>query len=164
MQGDASAVLLSLVPALICHICHLHSSNALPDASICATFQDGNTDRVTPSLLTAALCTSCSAIGNSLGLRPHDISARALRASRDMASLWTGVDPLIIRMVGHWKSWAMVCYLHQTATTACDLATWMLKSGNFAIATCPALPADAATLVTPLHVDKRDHQFLVNAF
>ena len=81
-----------------------------------------------------------------------------------MASLQAGVDPLIIWMVCHWKSWAMTHYLHQTATAFHNLAARMLTSGNFAITTHPTLPADAATLVSPLHVDERDHQFLVNAF
>jgi len=87
MQGDTSSVLLSPVRALIHHIRHLCSVNALADTSVCTAFVDGIPTRVTPSLLTAALCASCSAIGNSLGLRPRDISARALRAGGAMALL-----------------------------------------------------------------------------
>ena len=75
MQGDASSVLLSLVSASICRIRHLHSVNAPADTPVCTAFVDGVPTRVTPSLLTAALCTSCSAIGNSLGLCPRDIGA-----------------------------------------------------------------------------------------
>ena len=41
-------------------------------------------------------------------------------------------------------------------------AAWMLTSSNFAINTHPTLPANAATLVAPLHVDEMDHQLLVN--
>ena len=99
-QGDAFSVLLSPVRALIRRIRHLRSVCAPADTPICTAFVDGIPTHVTSSLLTAALCTSCSAIGNSLGLRPHDISARALRAGGAMASLRAGVNPLVIRMVG----------------------------------------------------------------
>ena len=75
MQGDASSVLLSPVRALICRIRHLRSVNAPADTPVCTAFVDGIPTRVTPSLLTAALRASCSAIGNSLGLCPRDISA-----------------------------------------------------------------------------------------
>ena len=70
MQGDASSALLSPVCTLICCICHLRSVNALADTPICTAFVDSIPTCVTPSLLTAALCTSCSAIGNSLGCTP----------------------------------------------------------------------------------------------
>ena len=80
-----------------------------------------------------------------------------------MALLQAGVDPLVIWMVGRWKSWAMTCYLHQTATSASDFAARMLASGIFTITTHPTLPADAATLVTPLLAEEKDYQLLVNA-
>ena len=80
-----------------------------------------------------------------------------------MASLQAGIDFLVIRMVGRWKSWAMTCYLRQTATSARDLAARMLVSGNFAITTHPTLPADTATIVAPLLTEESDHQLLVNA-
>ena len=66
-------------------------------------------------------------------------------------------------MVGRWKSWAMMRYLHRTATSASDFAARMLVSGNFAITTHPTLPDNAVTLVAPLLVDERDHKLLVSA-
>ena len=66
-------------------------------------------------------------------------------------------------MVGRWKSWAMTRYFHQTATSARDLAAQMLISGNFTITTHPTLPADAATVVSPLLIEESDYQLLVNA-
>ena len=65
-------------------------------------------------------------------------------------------------MVGRWKSWAMMRYLHQTATSASDFAARMLISGNFTITTHPTLPADAVTVVTPLLIEESDYQLLVN--
>ena len=54
-------------------------------------------------------------------------------------------------------------HLHQTATSASDLAARMLVSSNFAITTHLALPADTATVVAPLLIEESDHQLLVNA-
>jgi len=162
-QGDTSSALLSPVKALIRRVRHLRSINATADTPIYTVVHNGRTDRVTPTRLTAALRSSCYAIGNSLGLRPRDISARALRAGGAMALLRADVDPLIIRMVGRWKSWAMIRYLHRTATATHDFAARMLTSGNFTITTHPTLPADAVNLIAPLHVDETDHQLLVNA-
>ena len=80
-----------------------------------------------------------------------------------MALLRADVDPLVIWMVGRWKSWAMMRYLHQTATSASDFAARMLISGNFTITTYPTPPADTVTIVAPLLTDESDHQHLVNA-
>ena len=80
-----------------------------------------------------------------------------------MALLRAGVDPLVIRMVGRWKSWAMTHYLHRTATSTNDFAAQMLASGHFAITTHPALPANTATIVAPLLTEESDCQLLVNA-
>ena len=80
-----------------------------------------------------------------------------------MASLRAGVDPLVIRMVGRWKSWAMMRYLYRTATSTNDFAAQMLASGHFTITTHPTLPANTATIVAPLLTDKSDYQLLVNA-
>ena len=80
-----------------------------------------------------------------------------------MALLRAGVNPLVIQMVGSWKSWAMTRCLHRTATSANDFAAQMLASGHFAITTHPTLPADTATIVAPLLTDESDYQRLVNA-
>ena len=86
-----------------------------------------------------------------------------MRAGGAMALLQAGVNPLVIRMVGRWKSWAMMRYLHQTAKSASDFAARMLASGNFTITTHPALPADTATVVAPLLTEESDYQLLVTA-
>ena len=57
----------------------------------------------------------------------------------------------------------MMRYLHQTATSAHDLAAQMLISGNFAITTHSTLPADTATVVAPLLIEESDYLLLVNA-
>ena len=80
-----------------------------------------------------------------------------------MAWLRADVNPLVIWMVGRWKSWAMTRHLHHTATSASDFAAQMLVSGNFTITTHSALPANTTTVVTPLLIEENDYQLLVNA-
>ena len=79
-----------------------------------------------------------------------------------MASLQAGVNPLVIWMVGGWKSWAMMHCLHRTATSDSDFAAQMLISSNFTITTHLTLPANTATVVTPLLTEESDYQLRVN--
>ena len=54
--------------------------------------------------ITAALRSSCTAIGDTVGLKPGDISARALRAGGAMALLLGKVDYATIQLIGCWWS------------------------------------------------------------
>ena len=83
-----------------------------------ASYHDGNEWRTVKSAdFTHELRTSIAAIGPSVGLQPHEVSARSLRASGAMALLLAGVDTDIIRIIGRWRSNAMLRYLHVTART-----------------------------------------------
>ncbi len=93
------------------------------------------------------LRSSCSVLGESIGIRPADTSARALRAGGAMALLRARVDPTVIQMVGRWKSWTMIRYLHKSATVTTDLAARMMIGGNYALTNHATLPADAITLL-----------------
>ena len=59
-----------------------------------------------------------------------------------MALLRSRVDPTVIRMVGRWKSWAMILYLHKSATETNDLAARMVIGGNYSLTTHAVLPQD----------------------
>jgi hypothetical protein len=72
--------------------------------------------------VTDILRSSCKQIGASLGIKPEDISARALRAGGMMALVHAGIDPYLIRLYGRWKSWAMLEYLRRSATDTSDFA------------------------------------------
>lgn len=70
--------------------------------------------------------------GRDYGLRPNDIEARSLRASGAMALLCARVDPDVIRLVGRWRSDAMLRYLHvQAAPVMSPLAGQMFQGGDF---------------------------------
>jgi hypothetical protein len=91
--------------------------------------------------------TSCSVLGASIGIRPADRSARAPRAGGAMALLRARVDPTVIQMVGRWKSWTMIRYLHKSATVTTDLAARMMIGGNFSLTNHATHPPDAITLL-----------------
>ena len=67
-----------------------------------------------------------------------------------MALLRANVDPIIIHMIGNWKSWVMIQYLHCTATSTSHLALHMLEGGHYTIQEHAFILDDAATLVVPL--------------
>jgi hypothetical protein len=85
---------------------------------------------------------SCKEIGESLGILYKDISARALRAGGAMALVRARVDSSLIRMMGRWKSWAMLEYLHRSATDTTSYAERMLDGGRYAISCHSILPDD----------------------
>ena len=62
-----------------------------------------------------------------------------------MALLGAKVDPTEIRVVGRWRSWAMIRYLHRTALDTSDYATRMLQAGQFTIQEHSILPADVVS-------------------
>jgi hypothetical protein len=104
---------------------------------------------VTASHLTAALRSSCFEIGPRLGIHPQDISARALRAGGATALLRSGFSPLDARLMGRWKSWAMIEYLHNSVLDTSAYASKMLAHGDFVIPPHQKLPSDVLAMVQP---------------
>eukprot|EP00957_Ditylum_brightwellii_P115456 8806215-Ditylum_brightwellii.AAC.1 len=65
--------------------------------------------------ITTLLRKGASHIGADIGLKPTEISARALRAGGAMALLLGNIDSDTIRLIGRWHSNEMLRYLHTTA-------------------------------------------------
>ncbi len=82
-----------------------------------------------------ALRTRCKVLGPALNIQPDEISARAVRAGGAMSLLRAKIDPLHIRLLGRWKSWTMIRYLHRSATDTVGFAAAMLVGGHFTIST-----------------------------
>jgi len=147
-QGRTLDPLLCPVTAIMHRILHLRAHNTPPSTPVFCAFTPTSMVRVQSKHLTHLLRLSCQHLGPSLGFTPPDISARALRAGGAMALLRAKVDPVRIRLIGRWKSWTMIRYLHTTATSTHDLAAKMLHHGSFTITTHQFLPSDVANLVT----------------
>lgn len=142
-HGDTPDPTLSPLKAILCRVLHLRKHKAPPMTPLFTIFQpNGSSPFVTACLLTTALRASCKILGPSLGIKGSDISARALRAGGCMALMRAGVDASIARLIGRWKSWAMIEYLRYSSLDTSSYAGLMLKHGHFTIPTHQHLPAD----------------------
>jgi len=54
------------------------------------------------------------------------------------------------RLMGRWKSWTMLQYLHKSALDTSTYASRMLTGGNFVIPKHQFLPADALSILGPI--------------
>jgi hypothetical protein len=111
-SGDATACPLRV----ICQrVLYLRSLRAPPDTPLCAVLERQRWRLVPSTAITAALRAFTVNIGDSLGLRPSDISARALRAGSAMALFLGKVDYATIELIGRWRSDQILRYLHVSA-------------------------------------------------
>ena len=82
--------------------------------------------------VTAAIRASVRRLGDVVGLRPEEVSARSLRASGAMAMLLGGIDGDVIRILGRWHSDTMLRYLHVSAESINhNHARSMLLDGHY---------------------------------
>lgn len=81
--------------------------------------------------ITRILRQAVVAIGTEVGLVPTDIEARSLRAGGAMALLNGGCDDNIIKLMGRWRSDAMLRYLHGTAAHTTLYAARMVTGGAY---------------------------------
>jgi hypothetical protein len=150
-QGDTSSPLLSPTRALYRRVLHLRHHNAPPDTPLHTIFlKSGTTTNVTSANLTSLFRTSATALESSIGFGPRDFSIRSLRAGGAMALLCAQVDPLLIKLVGRWKSDEMLHYLHaQAAGLTHGLAAKMLVAGDFRLHPNQDIAPGAAPLLAP---------------
>ena len=77
-------------------------------------------------------------------VNPASVECRSLRTSGAMALFSRGVDALLIKLVGRWRSDAMLRYMHvQSCPIMSRLSKLMLAGGN------PQLLAETATMPLP---------------
>jgi hypothetical protein len=148
-HSDTPHPLLSPLKATLAQVLHLRANQAPLDTPLHTAYVDGVPTRVTASHLTAALRSSCFEIGPRLGIHPQDISARALRAGGATALLRSGFSPLDARLMGRWRSWAMIEYLHNSVLDTSAYASKMLAHGDFLIPPHQKLPSDVLAMVQP---------------
>ena len=150
VHGDTSDPLLSPLKAILRQVLMLRSHHVPPATPLHTYFDASGTPHcITSRDITQQLRTSCGAMGASLGIQPRDISARALRNGGCVALIRAGVDPLLAKMVGRWRSWAMVEYLQASSISTTPYAEQMLRAGSYTIPTHQTLPPDVLSLVRP---------------
>ena len=88
--------------------------------------------------------------------RGSTVSAGCLRSTGAMALLCGGVDSSRIRLLGRWKIWTMLRYLHlQSRAAMCGLSAAMLQGGKIDMpppGSPPSIfpePPDVPACITP---------------
>ena len=158
-QGNTSSTILSPVKALFRRVRHLREHNAPPTTPLHTVFLPSGAVHVTTKHITTFLRQSASIIGDRLGIRPQDMSARSLRSSGAMALLCAQVDPILIKLVGRWQSDEMLHYLHlQAVGSMHQLASRMLVGGDFRLLPNQDIPLAAAPLIAAAATDQAPAQ------
>lgn len=123
---------------------HLRTFQAQPDCPIGCWFDShGKLHRVTSTMLTAAIRQSATRLFQVLGIDPMSLSARGLRAGGATALLCGGVDPVIGKLIGRWKSDEMLKYLHVRAIPLMqNYSSLMLSAGHFTFLADQELPKE----------------------
>mmetsp|Transcript_20739 Transcript_20739/g.60329 ORF Transcript_20739/g.60329 Transcript_20739/m.60329 type:complete len:132 (+) Transcript_20739:903-1298(+) len=84
--------------------------------------------------ITSALRTAVTSLGDKVGFRAEDVSARSMRAGGAKALLLSKVDSDTIRLVGRWRSDVMLRYLHTMAKPFTQgLASQMVAHGEYTL-------------------------------
>ena len=150
VHGDTSDASLSPLKAILRQVLMLRQHRAPPGTPLYTYYlASGQPLAITSQDITTQLRLSAAAVGGPLGICPKDISARALRNGGCVALIRAGVDPLLAKMVGRWRSWAMVEYLQAASISTAPYAEQMLRAGSYTIPTHQTLPSDVLSLVGP---------------
>ncbi|MHA7856371.1 site-specific integrase [Marinobacter shengliensis] len=100
--------------------------------------------------LTATLQHAATSLRSHTGVDPACITARSLRPGGATSLLCADIDHDRIKLLGRWKSDAMLRYLHiQAAPAMRHFAPAMLQHGSFTFLRGSALPREAQALLPP---------------
>lgn len=135
--GPSGDSLFCPARALARRLLHLRAHSAPPDTPLHKFFPDPNSNKscvIRSADITAALRRSVLAVGAQVGVDISKIDSRSLRASGAMALLLGQVDTDRVRLLGRWKSDAMLRYLHvQGLSTGHNYARAMLQGGDYSL-------------------------------
>jgi len=125
------------VLAIIRRVKHLRLHNASPTTPLSSYFSTGTNKwcKVLSQDITANLRQAVTVLTpTALGFELKDIEARSLRSGGAMALLISNVDTDKIRLLGRWKSDAMLRYLHvQALPLSYRFAERMIANGSFTL-------------------------------
>jgi hypothetical protein len=122
------------VRCLADRVLYLRSYGAPPTTPLAAVVQQNQWRDISSRVITSALRAAVRQMGGPIGLAPMDISARAMRAGGAMALLLGRVDADTIKLIGRWRSDAMLKYLHTSCRPLMQHhAPLMLTHGAYAL-------------------------------
>ena len=136
------------VLATVRRVRHLRTHQAARDAPLYTVCTERRPLAVYARHLTSALQHAATLVEATTGIDPSKITARSLRPGGATALLCAGVDHDGIRLIGRWKSDAMIRYLHvQAATAMRHYSSRMLQHGTFTFNTVDLNPVQALPLI-----------------
>jgi hypothetical protein len=143
LTGDP---LLCPIRALARLVVHLRGQNAPNTTPLHCT--EPLTLSVHARHITAALRHAARTVQHATGISPDKLTACSLRPGGATALLCGKIDNDTIKLVGRWKSDAMLRYLHTQAVPAMgNLARSMFQHGNFTFQPEQLVPGQAAVIV-----------------
>ena len=84
--------------------------------------------------ITASICAVVRSADPTIGFTPQGVSVRSLCSWGAMALLTACIDLDTIRIIGRWRSYTIIRYLHTTSKKFTDdLAVCMFQYGNYAL-------------------------------
>ena len=105
-----------------------------PDTHLAAFFKGDKGSTLRSEEITVALRAATTIIGQHVGFTPDNISARLMRAGGTMALLMACINTYTIRLVGRWRSYAILRYLHTAAQMFTEgIAAQMVQYGDYAL-------------------------------
>ena len=112
---------------------HLRLHNVPEKTPICTYFDNaGQRKEVQSAHVTNALRWAVKSVEDKTGIPFHLISMCSLQPGGATALLCANVDKTLIQLIGHWKSDAMLHYLHVfTMSASQNLSSSMVKHGAF---------------------------------
>jgi hypothetical protein len=127
-SGDSFVCPCLAVVRRVRYLCNLRQP---PDTPLCRFFHHSTQAQVTATDARTALRQGLEAIGpESLGIQPHEIEARSLRAGGATALLSANIDPNAIQLLGRWKSDAVMRYLQISANPQVQQYAEMLHNSQ----------------------------------
>ena len=134
-HGRSGHPLVCPVLAIARRVLYLRSIAPDPNIPLCQ-YRDNNgaTRYVRSQHLTTMLrfaVTIMTDAGLPLNIQPDEVSARSLRAGGATALLIAEIDTDKIQLIGHWKSDAMIRYLHIAADPAVHQYAQKMCGGGY---------------------------------
>ena len=127
-SGHALCCPVLAIAQMILH--HRNNNNARPDTRLASYYAAGKCIPLRATAITSTIRLFAALCRNETGVAPDEYSARSLRAGGAMALLTGGCDDNIIKLLGRWRSDAMMEYLHQQSLPISkQLSTIMYNNG-----------------------------------
>ena len=144
-HGCSTSATLCPILAVAHRVAHLNLHKAKPHQPLCSYYHTASSSYCYLASQDIMQVLQASALHHPhFCVNPASVECRSLCTSSVMATFSCGVDALLIKLVGCWRSDAILCYLHvQSCPIMSGLSRLMLAGGN------PQLLAETATMPLP---------------